>query len=81
MEHKRTDNSTVIKKENAWVELSTTFNSITIKDKRNENGLRACWKNLKAKTKDMQQLTVSQKLRCPEIGRLCIITAVIYNAI
>ncbi len=40
------------KKEDGWVQLTADFNaSVGIKDKRDVNILKACWKNLKAKVK------------------------------
>uniref|UniRef100_A0A671KW74 Myb/SANT-like DNA-binding domain-containing protein n=1 Tax=Sinocyclocheilus anshuiensis TaxID=1608454 RepID=A0A671KW74_9TELE len=51
-EDKNTDNMTIKKKEDAWVQLTADFNaSVGIKDKRDVNSLKACWKNLKAKAK------------------------------
>lgn len=45
IEDKRTDNSTVKKKEEAWTQLNAEFNaSAGIKDKRDVNNLKACWK-------------------------------------
>ncbi len=52
IEDKKTDNMTIKKKEDAWVQLTADFNaSVGIKDKRDINNLKACWKNLKAKAK------------------------------
>uniref|UniRef100_A0A673MUS6 Myb/SANT-like DNA-binding domain-containing protein n=1 Tax=Sinocyclocheilus rhinocerous TaxID=307959 RepID=A0A673MUS6_9TELE len=52
IEDKKTDNMTIKKKEDAWVQLTADFNaSVGIKDKRDVNSLKACWKNLKAKAK------------------------------
>ena len=52
IEDKRTDNSTLEKKERSWVQLADRFNGSTgIKETRDRAQLKACWKNLKAKAK------------------------------
>lgn len=52
IEDKRTDSSTLEKKEGNWVRLAERFNGSTgIKETRDRSQLKACWKNLKAKAK------------------------------
>ena len=53
IEDKRTDSSTLEKKEGNWVRLAEHFNGSTgIKRTRDRAQLKACWKNLKAKAKN-----------------------------
>lgn len=52
IEDKKTDNSTVKKKDTAWQQLADSFNGSTgLKEKRDVVQLKACWKNLKTKAK------------------------------
>ena len=52
IEDKRTDSSTLEKKEKSWVRLADRFNGSTgIKEPRDRAQLKACWKKLKAKAK------------------------------